>query len=105
MSKTKYDAHWFICIHSDNNSSLDYEVNSYIDDVIKMPWPRLVMNAEVRVSKEVAGLLGMVKKWSTTVVVDKKTKDKLAKQFNFDNTTLGALPLTKYKEWELAGKK
>jgi hypothetical protein len=103
MIKTKLDAHYFICgNYMEGTMSV---LEDYINDVIKMPYPRPVMSAEVRTSKEVAGLLGMKKNHATTVLVDKKTKDKLAKQFSFDNTTLGALPFTKYKEWVLAGKK
>ena len=97
------DAHYFVC--GSNKDDAMYDLEDYINHVIKMPYPRIVPGAPVKTSKEVAGLLGMKKKYATTVLVDKKTKDKLAKKFNFDNKTYGAIQFKKYKEWVLAGKK
>ena len=103
IKKTNIDTQYIICVSGKNSES--YDLEDYINHVIKMPYPRIVMNAEVRIAKKVAGILGMKKNRATINIVDKKTKDKLVKQFNFDNKTYGALQFKKYRQWVEAGRK
>tara|TARA_R110000782_G_C14557398_1_gene385771 strand:+ start:58 stop:339 length:282 start_codon:yes stop_codon:yes gene_type:complete len=84
------NTHYFICgdYMNDTYSALE----SYIYDVIK-PKQLFSPTAQVKISKQVAGILGMKKKTASTIIVDLQTKDELAKHFDFDGKTLGVLRL------------
>lgn len=84
------NTHYFIC--GDYMNDTYNALERYIYNVIK-PAKSFQPTAQVRVSKKVAGILGMKKKTATTIIVDQQTKDELAKHFNFDGKTLGVLRL------------
>jgi len=74
-----------------------FDLEQYIYDVIK-PAQQFQPTAQVRVSKQVAGILGMKKAQATTILVDKKTLNAVKKKFNIDGKTLGVLSLVDFRK-------